>query len=160
MTGVQTCALPILFGFGVLILEVICGRRPVEEGKPPLVELVWQMMMQGELLAAIDARLRINGGFDEEEMEKVLHLGLLCSYPNPDSRPTMRQVVKVLEGKNEPFESEIEDMEAYLLQNVNSSDMWVNYSKNFGYASHPTFNDIRQSSSMSLSWTNSIVEGR
>ncbi|XWS19604.1 hypothetical protein CRYUN_Cryun31cG0029800 [Craigia yunnanensis] len=151
-----------VFGFGVLILEVICGRRPIEEGKPPLVDWVWQLMMQGELLAALDARLRTNGGFDEEEVEKVLHLGLLCSYPNPASRPTMRQVVKVLQGKNEPSESETEDMEAYLLQKVKSRDMWVNYSQNFGYESHPTFNDIRQShsSSMSLSWTNSLVDGR
>ncbi|XVF27636.1 hypothetical protein REPUB_Repub14bG0125400 [Reevesia pubescens] len=151
-----------IFGFGVLILEVMCGRRPIEDGKPPLVDWVWQLMMQGELLAVVDARLRTNGGFDEEEVEKVLHLGLLCSYPNPDSRPTMRQVVKVLEGKNEPFESETEDMEAYLLQKVKSRDMWVNYSQNFGHASHPTFDDIRQShsSTMSLSWTNSIMEGR
>ncbi|XVE51346.1 hypothetical protein DITRI_Ditri02bG0032800 [Diplodiscus trichospermus] len=150
------------FGFGILILEVICGRRPIEEGKPPLVDWVWQLMMQGELLAAVDERLRINEGFDEEQVEKVLHLGLLCSYPNPDSRPTMRQVVKVLEGKNEPVELEAEDMEAYLLQKVKSRDMWVNYSQNFGYASHPTFDDIRQShsSSMSLSWTNTIVQGR
>ncbi|XVF25796.1 hypothetical protein REPUB_Repub13aG0244400 [Reevesia pubescens] len=151
-----------VFGFGVLILEVMCGMRPIEEGKPPLVDWVWQLMMQGELLAAVDARLRANGGFDEQELEKVVHLGLLCSYPNPDSRPTMRQVVKVLEGKNEPVESETEDMEAYLLAKVKSRDMWANYSSNFGYASHPTFDDIRQlnSSSMSLSWTNTIVDGR
>ncbi|KAL6201444.1 hypothetical protein ACLB2K_025158 [Fragaria x ananassa] len=25
-----------VFGFGILILEVMCGRRPIEEGKPPL----------------------------------------------------------------------------------------------------------------------------
>ncbi|XP_022715871.1 L-type lectin-domain containing receptor kinase VII.1-like isoform X1 [Durio zibethinus] len=151
-----------VFGFGVLILEVMCGRRPIEEGKPPLVDWVWQLMVQGELLAAVDARLRASGGFDEEEVEKVLHLGLLCSYPHPDSRPTIRQVVKVLEGKNEPFESETEDMEAYLLAKVKSRDMWANYAQNFGNASHPTFDDIRQShySSMSLSWTNTIVEGR
>ncbi|XVE88057.1 hypothetical protein DITRI_Ditri19aG0037800 [Diplodiscus trichospermus] len=151
-----------VFGFGVLILEVVCGRRPIDEGKPPLVDWVWQLMMQGELLAAVDARLKVTGGFDVEEVEKVLHLGLLCSFPNPDSRPTMRQVVKVLEGKNEPSESETEDMEAYLLHNVRPRDMWVNFSQNFGSASHPTFDAIRQShsSSMSLSWTNTLVEGR
>ncbi|XVE51345.1 hypothetical protein DITRI_Ditri02bG0032700 [Diplodiscus trichospermus] len=151
-----------VFGFGILILEVICGRRPIEEGKPPLVDWVWQSMMQGELLAVVDARLSTTGGFDQEEMEKMLHLGLLCSYSNPDSRPTMRQVVKVLEGKNEPVEPDTEDMEAYLLQKVQSRDMWVNYSQNFGFASHPTFDDIRQShsSSVSLSWTNTTVDGR
>ncbi|KAF3451470.1 hypothetical protein FNV43_RR07565 [Rhamnella rubrinervis] len=152
-----------VFGFGVLILEVMCGRRPIEEGKPPLVEWVWQLMVQGQLLSAIDERLRSNGGVDEEEMERLLHLGLLCAYPDPSARPTMRQVVKVLEGKNELGEFESEDMDAYLLQRIQNNDMWSELSQTFGYGlSHPTFNDIKQSlsSSMSLSWSNSVVEGR
>ncbi|KAE8728787.1 L-type lectin-domain containing receptor kinase VII.1 [Hibiscus syriacus] len=56
-----------VFGFGVLILEVTCGRRPIEDGKPPLVDWVRQLMMQEELLASVDARLKANGEFDEEE---------------------------------------------------------------------------------------------
>lgn len=151
-----------VFGFGVLILEVMCGRRPIEEGKPSLVELVWQLMMQGQLINALDARLRARGGFDEEEVETVLHLGLLCAYPDPRVRPTMRQAMKVLEGKNEPNDCENEDMDTYLLKHMQSKDMWFNYSQSFGYASHPTFEDIKQylSSSMSLGWSNTFVEGR
>ncbi|OMO65221.1 hypothetical protein COLO4_31463 [Corchorus olitorius] len=45
---------------------------------------------------------------------------------------------------------------------VKATDMWANYSQSsgHGYPSHPTFEDIRQanSSSMSLSWTNTIME--
>ncbi|KAJ9136159.1 hypothetical protein P3X46_033263 [Hevea brasiliensis] len=151
-----------VFGFGVLILEVMCGRRPIEEGKPPLVELVWKSMMQGQLLSVFDPRLKARGGFDEEEVERVLHLGLLCAYPEPSSRPTMRQAVKILEGKNELNDPDSEDMDAYLLQHINSKDMWLNYSESSCYSSHPTFEDIRksQSSSMSFSWTNSLVDGR
>lgn len=152
-----------VFGFGVLILEVMCGRRPIEEGKPPLVEWVWQQMLQGQLVSAIDMRLRSRGEVDEEEMERLLHLGLLCAYPDPSARPTMRQVVKVLEGKNELAEMESEEMDAYLLQRIQNKDMWSEFSQNFGYrSSHPAFDDIKQSlsSSMSLSWSNSVVEGR
>ncbi|KAJ8761630.1 hypothetical protein K2173_004406 [Erythroxylum novogranatense] len=152
-----------VFGFGVLILEVICGRRPIEEGKPPLVGTVWKLMMEERLLDALDERLKARGGFDEEEVERILHLGLLCTYPDPGVRPTMRQVVKVLEGSNEPTESETEDMGAYLLQQMRSRDLWLNLSRSFGYSSssHPTFADIRksESSSMSLSWSNTMVEG-
>ena len=151
-----------VFGFGVLILEVMCGRRPIEEGKPPLEEWAWQFMVQGQLLNALDERLRARGGFDEEEVEKVLHLGLLCAYPDPSARPSMRQVVKVLEGKFELDESECEDMDIYLLQKMKSRDMWSEFQQNCGSSSHPTFEDIRQtqSSFMSLSWSNSMVEGR
>ena len=58
-----------VFGFGVLILEVMCGRRPIEEGKPPLEEWAWQFMVQGQLLNALDERLRARGGFDEGKIE-------------------------------------------------------------------------------------------
>ncbi|KAM1320019.1 hypothetical protein ACFX14_005097 [Malus domestica] len=156
-----------VFGFGILILEVLCGRRPLESGMPPLVEWVWKLMVQGNLLQAFDERLRARGEFDEEEVEKLLHLGLLCAYPDPNARLSMRQVVEVLEGKNndQQDESETEDMDAYLLRTLQSNEMWSDFSQTFGYGSHshPTFEDIKQSisTSMSLSWSNtSIVQGR
>lgn len=151
-----------VFGFGVLILEVMCGRRPIEEGRLPLEEWAWQFMVEGQLLNALDERLRARGGFDEEEVEKVLHLGLLCAYPDPSARPSMRQVVKVLEGKIELDESESEDMDIYLLQKMKSRDIGSEFQQNYGSSLHPTFEDIRQtqSSFMSLSWSNTMVEGR
>lgn len=149
-----------VFGFGVLILEVICGRQPIGEGKPPLVDWAWELMRQGELLNAVDERLRMKGGLDEEEIEKVLQLGLLCAHHDPSVRPTMRQVVKFFEEKTDADESDGEDMDVYLLKRMKSKDIWPNYSINIG--SHPTFEEIRKglSSSMSLSWSKSMVEGR
>jgi serine/threonine protein kinase len=152
-----------VFGFGVLILEVMCGRRPIEEGQPPLVESVWQLMMQEQLLNALDERLKARGEqFDEGEVERILHLGLLCAYPDSKVRPTMRQVVKVMEGNNELSEIESEDMDACLLQQMKSKDFWSSFSQSSSHGSHPTFDEIRRhhSSSMSLSWSNTIVEGR
>ncbi|KAG7958991.1 hypothetical protein I3843_10G048900 [Carya illinoinensis] len=132
-----------VFGFGALILEVMCGRRPIEEGKLPLVDWAWELMVQGQLLNALDERLKAIGGFDEQEVDKVLHLGLLCVYPDPSSRPTMRQVVKVLEGSNEVDELGSEDMDAYLRQRLKSKGGWSEFSMHFGSSSHPTFEDIR-----------------
>ncbi|KAJ7968567.1 putative Kinase [Quillaja saponaria] len=149
-----------VFGFGVLILEVMCGKRPIEEGKTPLLDWVWQLMLQGKLVDALDERLKARGGFNEEEIERVIHLGLLCAYPDPNNRPTMRQVVKVLEGNIEADESGSEDMDMYLLQQMKSRSTWSDFSQ-FSYESHPTFEDIRQSqSSTSLSWSSTIVDGR
>lgn len=149
-----------VFGFGVLILEVICGRQPIEEGKPPLVDWAWELMRRGELLNATDERLRLEGKCDEEEVEKMMHLGLLCAHPDPSVRPTMRQVVKFFEGKTDADESDGEDMDVHLLQRMKSRDIWPNCSISIG--SHPTFDEIRVdlSSSMSLSWSKSMVEGR
>ncbi|BAT87085.1 L-type lectin-domain containing receptor [Vigna angularis] len=149
-----------VYMFGILILEVLCGRRPLEEGKSPLVEWVWQLMVQGQLVFSLDERLRTKGEFSEQEVERLMHLGLLCAYPEPKVRPTMRQVMNVLEGKNDEDDSEIENMDSYLLQQLKSRDILSEYSQYFNYASHPTFQDIGNSSSMSLTWSESVVEGR
>ncbi|KAI3466678.1 hypothetical protein Pfo_023341 [Paulownia fortunei] len=150
-----------VFGYGVLILEVMCGRRPIEEGKQPLVDWIWQLLRRGELLTAVDARLRARGEMEEEEVERVLHLGLLCAHPDPNARPTMRQVVKLFEGKNEP---EGEGMDMYLLEKMKNNEILSMHHQVFstGFGSHPTFSEVRQgmSSSMTLSWSNTIVEGR
>eukprot|EP00261_Vitis_vinifera_P017135 XP_010646661.1 PREDICTED: L-type lectin-domain containing receptor kinase VII.1-like isoform X1 [Vitis vinifera] len=152
-----------VFGFGVLILEVLCGRRPMEEGKPHLIDWLWELMRKGELVLALDERLRSRGELDEEEVEKVLHLGLLCTYPDPSARPTMRQVVKILEGRNEVCESEGEEMDVYLLESMRSKSMWSKYPHTFGRGSHPTYEDFRQSLASCSSWTSlsdSVLGGR
>ncbi|RLN43171.1 L-type lectin-domain containing receptor kinase IV.1-like [Panicum miliaceum] len=38
------------------------------------------------------------GKCDEDDLELILKLGLLCSHPDPQCRPSMRQVVQILEG--------------------------------------------------------------
>ncbi|KAL3522277.1 hypothetical protein ACH5RR_015111 [Cinchona calisaya] len=157
----RTSAQTDVFGFGVLVLEVICGRQPIDEGKPPLIDWVWELMSRGELLNAVDKRMRLRGGFDEEEAEKVLRLGLLCAHPDPSLRPTMRQVVKFFEGNSDQAdETEGEDVDIYLLKRMKSWSIWPDYSLSIG--SHPTFEEIREglSSSMSLSWSQSMVLAR
>ncbi|XP_057431349.1 L-type lectin-domain containing receptor kinase VII.1-like [Lotus japonicus] len=148
-----------VYMFGILVLEVMCGRRPLEEGKPPLVEWVWKQMVEGELVNAIDETLRAKEEFSVQEMERVLHLGLLCAYPEPKARPTMRQVLNILEGKNEGEDSEIENMDTYLLNQLNSRDLISEYSQYFCFSTHPTLEDINLSSSMS-SWSKSSIGGR
>ncbi|GFS46355.1 concanavalin A-like lectin protein kinase family protein [Actinidia rufa] len=152
-----------VFSFGILILEVICGRRPIEGGKTPLVDWGWELLGRGVLGHALDEKLRrAQGGPNEEEVERVLHLGLLCAHPDPRARPTIRQVVKVLGGKNEAEGPESEGMDVYLLEKMKAREMWPKYKQNLGHGPHPTFDQIRQavSSSMSLSWSDAIVEGR
>ncbi|XLU74111.1 hypothetical protein S245_033164, partial [Arachis hypogaea] len=140
-----------VYMFGILILEVMCGRRPMEEGKPPLVEFVWGLMVKGELMNALDERLSAKGDFNLQQVEKVLQLGLLCAYPEPKSRPNMRQVVSILEGNNEGGEeSENENADTCLLLKLKSGDIFSEYSNYFSYSTHPTFEDIRQSNTSSM----------
>ncbi|XP_068667105.1 L-type lectin-domain containing receptor kinase VII.1-like [Aristolochia californica] len=155
-----------IFGFGVLILEVACGRRPVEEGKPPLVEWVWGLMEKDELTQVLDERLRRCGSFSEDEVEWVIRLGLLCTYPDPEARPDMRTVVRAMEGptRGEKYVDKlVEGMEASLLEKVKVKDR-TTWSKYYGSRkrAHPTFEELRESlsSSVSLSSSDVIQEGR
>ncbi|KAL3623195.1 hypothetical protein CASFOL_032011 [Castilleja foliolosa] len=88
-----------VFAYGILLLEVACGRGPVvyEAARNViLVDWVAECMESGNILDAVDGKL--NSVYDIEEMELVLGLGLLCSHTKAESRPSMRQVVKYLNG--------------------------------------------------------------
>ncbi|KAF7847461.1 hypothetical protein BT93_L2945 [Corymbia citriodora subsp. variegata] len=88
-----------VFAFGAFLLEVACGRRPIEHGDTEdviLVDWVFSCWDKGDILEARDPKLESE--FGEEEMELVLKLGLMCSHFNPLMRPSMRQVLQYLEG--------------------------------------------------------------
>ncbi|XP_065023506.1 L-type lectin-domain containing receptor kinase SIT2-like [Musa acuminata AAA Group] len=89
-----------VFAFGIFLLEVACGRRPVDptadEEKLILSDWVLKNWQKGSILETTDPRL--GEAYAVEEVELVLKLGLLCSHPQPTERPSMRQVVRYLEG--------------------------------------------------------------
>ncbi|XP_022765116.1 L-type lectin-domain containing receptor kinase S.4-like [Durio zibethinus] len=99
-TGKPTTSTDV-FAFGALLLEVVCGRRPIEPKALPeeliLVDWVWERWQSGAVLEVVDPKL--NGDFDELEAIIVIKLGLICSNDAPEARPTMRQVVRYLEGE-------------------------------------------------------------
>ncbi|XP_064981166.1 L-type lectin-domain containing receptor kinase SIT2-like isoform X2 [Musa acuminata AAA Group] len=99
-TGKATTVTDV-FAFGVFLLEVACGRRPVDSVAygEELILLDWvvENWRKGSILATIDPRL--GNEYVMEAVELVLKLGLLCSHPLPTGRPSMRQVVEYLEGE-------------------------------------------------------------
>ncbi|KAK3420741.1 hypothetical protein EUGRSUZ_J02660 [Eucalyptus grandis] len=88
-----------VFAFGVFLLEVACGRRPIQNRDAEdtiLVDWVFSCWDIGAILEARDPKL--GAEFVEEEMELVLKLGLMCSHAEPLMRPSIRQVLHYLEG--------------------------------------------------------------
>lgn len=93
-----------VFAFGAVCLEVACGRKAYDGTVTDyddliLVDLVWRRVNEGDLLNGVDPLLLDQ--YDVEQMYVVLKLGLLCSHPDPGSRPTMRQVEQMLAGDAE-----------------------------------------------------------
>ncbi|TKY53250.1 L-type lectin-domain containing receptor kinase S.5 [Spatholobus suberectus] len=107
LTGRATVETDV-YAFGVLVLEVVCGRRPgnvyaQDDYKNSIVYWVWELYGKGRIVGAVDARLK-KEEIKEEEVEGVLVLGLACCHPNPHHRPSMRTVLQVLNGEAPPPE--------------------------------------------------------
>lgn len=93
-----------VYSFGVVLLEVACGRRPIEtslvEEEVVLVDWVRELYGKGCVVEAADGRMK--GEYDLGDMEMVLKLGLACCHPDPQRRPTMKEVVALLRGEDIP----------------------------------------------------------
>ncbi|CAM8879293.1 unnamed protein product [Rhodiola kirilowii] len=87
-----------VYSFGVVALEIACGRRPVEARAEPtqvrLVEWVWSLYGQGQLIEAADQRL--SSDYDERQLTHLMIVGLWCCHPDSTMRPSIRQVINVL----------------------------------------------------------------
>ncbi|XP_026453777.1 L-type lectin-domain containing receptor kinase IX.1-like [Papaver somniferum] len=83
-----------VYSFGIVALEIACGRKPVEQNKENLVDWVWELYANGKIVEAADERLNMD--FDGQQMERLLILGLWCAHPDPTTRPSIRQVMNLL----------------------------------------------------------------
>ncbi|VVA25901.1 PREDICTED: L-type lectin-domain [Prunus dulcis] len=91
-----------VYSFGVVLLEVACGRKPIEmeaaEDEVVLIDWVRELYARGRVGEAADRTLE--GQYEEEQMEVALKLGLACCHPDPQRRPSMKEIVAVLVGES------------------------------------------------------------
>lgn len=89
-----------VFAFGVFMLEITCGRRPIEPRRSPnemvLTDWVLDRWDSGEILQVVDEKL--GHKYLAEQVTMVLKLGLLCSHPVAATRPSMSSVIQFLDG--------------------------------------------------------------
>ncbi|KAB5534044.1 hypothetical protein DKX38_017130 [Salix brachista] len=85
-----------IYSFGVVILELVTGKRPVDPdyGEKDLVKWVFTTVDQKGVDPVIDSKL---DSCFKEEISKVLNIAILCTNPLPINRPSMRRVVKMLQ---------------------------------------------------------------
>ncbi|KAL1207594.1 putative L-type lectin-domain containing receptor kinase II.2 [Cardamine amara subsp. amara] len=90
-----------VYAFGALVLEVVCGRRPIDLDRSPeekiLVEWVARCGRNDRLMDSVDSKLA--GSFKAEEAKLLLKLGMLCLQSDPQKRPTMKYITEYLEQK-------------------------------------------------------------
>jgi serine/threonine protein kinase len=142
-TGKATTCTDV-FAFGAFMLEVACGRRPIElqrlHEEVILIDWVFECWRKGAIIGASDPRLE--GNYVVEEMELVLKLGLLCSHSMPEARPSMRQVMQFLDGDAKLPEL-TNDSDCFGKSTSNeASDFFMSFPSSFSIASAPSCSSI------------------
>ncbi|GLT75074.1 hypothetical protein SLA2020_468250 [Shorea laevis] len=97
-----------VYSFGVLLLEVLTGRAPSQYPSPtrPRMEEEEQTVDLPKWVRSVVKEEWTAEVFDQEllrykniedELVAMLHVGLACVVPQPEKRPTMAEVAKMIE---------------------------------------------------------------
>ncbi|KAJ1425940.1 Serine/threonine-protein kinase, active site [Sesbania bispinosa] len=88
-----------VFSFGVVLLELISGRQPIHKSAGKEESLViWATPRLEDSRRVITelADPQLKGKFPEEEVQIMAYLAKECLLLDPDTRPTMSEVVHIL----------------------------------------------------------------
>ncbi|KAA3464134.1 receptor-like cytosolic serine/threonine-protein kinase RBK1 isoform X1 [Gossypium australe] len=94
-----------VFAFGVLLLEIITGRRAVDSARQSLVIWAKPLLQQNEVKELVDPGLGDN--YDPSEMKRTMITASMCINHSASKRPTMIRVVELLKNKESPVEGEL-----------------------------------------------------
>ncbi|XP_038684343.1 BRASSINOSTEROID INSENSITIVE 1-associated receptor kinase 1-like [Tripterygium wilfordii] len=91
-----------VFGYGVMLLELITGQRAFDlarlanDDDVMLLDWVKGLLKDKKLEILVDADMQ--GNYIDEEVEKLIQVAVLCTQGSPMERPKMSEVVRMLEG--------------------------------------------------------------
>ncbi|KAL9242045.1 hypothetical protein vseg_016088 [Gypsophila vaccaria] len=89
-----------VYSFGIVLLELIAGRKAVDINRPRgeqcLTEWARRLLKQQDIRKLIDPCL--GGSYEKQEICSMLQCASFCIKKDPDSRPRMSQVLRLLEG--------------------------------------------------------------
>lgn len=94
-----------VYSFGILALEIISGKSNNCFTPPAdffcLLDWACHLQQRGDYRALIDEKLQGSELVDMEEAERMVKVGLLCTNGSPSIRPTMSEVVSMLQGETQ-----------------------------------------------------------
>ncbi|AES91452.1 putative protein kinase RLK-Pelle-SD-2b family [Medicago truncatula] len=98
-----------IYSFGMVLLEIVGGRRNVSKVEDPrdntkkkwqfFPKIVNEKLREGKLMEIVDQRVVDFGGVDENEVKRLVFIALWCIQEKPRLRPSMVEVVDMLEGR-------------------------------------------------------------
>ncbi|KAG9455997.1 hypothetical protein H6P81_000505 [Aristolochia fimbriata] len=91
-----------VFAFGVLLLEIVTGRRPIDCSKPGLLQWARPLMESRNIEELADPRLE--GKYDKNQLKRLVTIASYCVRQSSMWRPSM---VEVLQNITEGCDSKI-----------------------------------------------------
>jgi len=90
-----------VFSYGVVLLEIITGKKPVDpsfpDGQQHVIQWVREHLnSQRDPVEIIDPKLQGHPDMQIQEMLQALGIALLCTSNRADDRPTMKDVAVLL----------------------------------------------------------------
>ena len=91
-----------MYSFGVLVLEVMSGRRALDLSDPSGVVLItdwaWTHAKAGRPGDVLAQALRKEASTSVAAMERYVLVGILCAHVTVAFRPSMPEALRMLEG--------------------------------------------------------------
>ncbi|XWS45025.1 hypothetical protein CRYUN_Cryun15aG0100600 [Craigia yunnanensis] len=91
-----------VFAFGVLLLEILTGRRAVDSSRQSLVIWAKPLLESNKVKELVDPRLEDN--YDQAAMKRAMLTASICISHLATMRPTMARVVQLLKNEDCPVE--------------------------------------------------------
>ncbi|KAJ3676887.1 hypothetical protein LUZ60_002611 [Juncus effusus] len=88
-----------VFAFGVFLLEVISGKKPVDGSHKSLLSWAKPYINDGLIQAMVDPRL--GDEYDLDQLKRLTFVASLCIRASAMWRPTMTEVLELLQGVGE-----------------------------------------------------------
>lgn len=101
ISGVAITAKADVYSYGMMLLEIVSGKRNSEYSQDGKVKFFprWAARVvvdEGDILSLLDYRL--DRAADAEELSKICKVAYWCIQDDEFQRPSMGQVVQILEG--------------------------------------------------------------
>jgi hypothetical protein len=91
------------YSYGIVVLEIISGQKSTElkgdDDGEYLLQKTWKLHERGMHLELVDKVLDPND-CDGEEVKKMIEIALMCTQASAGMRPTMSEVVALLQTKS------------------------------------------------------------
>uniref|UniRef100_A0A7N0V1K7 Protein kinase domain-containing protein n=1 Tax=Kalanchoe fedtschenkoi TaxID=63787 RepID=A0A7N0V1K7_KALFE len=90
-----------VYSYGVIVLELLSGRRPVnlkaQKGQESLVNWARQLVDGGDFSSLMDSKL--GDKIDADQFVRMVLAAYLCTSQSAELRPNMSQILKLLKGE-------------------------------------------------------------